>query len=413
MHRVRQAEIKASDERDRLNLILENVADPILVTDSAANIILMNDEAEQLFHGPRGGGHTYRVSQTIQQNDTKFTSFISEFAMTDERTRRERMSLTHPTTRVQLPVEVVSGKIQNDRNEPIAIVSVLHDLTQQAENEHLYEALKQLNAELEERIAAATADLAQQNEQLLWQSDELGKASKLKSDFLANMSHELRTPLNAVIGYSALLVDGIAGSLNSTQFDYITRSRAAAEHLLSLINDILDLSKIEAGKMPVRIERVRLPELIREVAEQVEPMVAMRDLDFSALVSPDTPVLETDKTKVKQILLNLLSNAVKFTNRGSVDLSVKRDGDSILLEVQDTGVGIKEEEMDAIWEDFRQLDQSRTRSFGGTGLGLSITRRLTQQLNGAVNVESTFGVGTRFTVRLPIVFKPQPSTTLA
>jgi PAS domain S-box-containing protein len=410
VHRVRQAEIKASDERDRLNLILENVADPILVTDSSANIILMNDEAEQLFHGPRGGGHTYRVSQTIRQNDTKFTSFISEFALTDDRTRRERMSLTHPTTRVQLPVEVVSGKIQNDRNEPIAIVSVLHDLTQQVENERLYEALKQLNGELEERITAATADLEQQNEQLMWQSDELGKASKLKSDFLANMSHELRTPLNAVIGYSALLVDGIAGALNPTQFDYITRSRAAAEHLLSLINDILDLSKIEAGKMPVHIERIRLPELIREVAEQVEPMVTSRDLGFAAVVAPDTPIVETDKTKLKQILLNLLSNAVKFTNRGSVHLSVRGDGDSILLEVRDTGVGIKDEEMDAIWEDFRQLDQSRTRSFGGTGLGLSITRRLTQQLNGTVDVESEFGVGTTFTVRLPITLRPQAAT---
>jgi signal transduction histidine kinase len=413
VHRVRQAEIKASDERDRLNLILENVADPILVTDSSANIILMNDEAEQLFHGPRGGGHTYRVSQTVRQNDTKFTSFISEFALTDERTRRERMSLTNPTTRVQLPVEVVSGKIWNDRNEAIAIVSVLHDLTQQVENERLYEALKQLNAELEERIEAATADLAQQNEQLVWQSDELGKANKLKSDFLANMSHELRTPLNAVIGYSALLVDGIAGPLNPTQFDYITRSRAAAEHLLSLINDILDLSKIEAGKMPVHIDRVRLPELIREVAEQVEPMITSRDLGFSAVVAPDCPVVETDKTKLKQILLNLLSNAVKFTNKGSVNLGVRHDGDGIVLEVHDTGVGIKEEEMDAIWEDFRQLDQSRTRSFGGTGLGLSITRRLTQQLNGSVTVTSEFGVGTTFIVRLPISIRAQATATLA
>jgi signal transduction histidine kinase len=116
---------------------------------------------------------------------------------------------------------------------------------------------------------------------------------------------------------------------------------------------------------------------------------------------------------VKQILLNLLSNAVKFTNRGSVTVTVRRDGDSIFLEVRDTGVGIKEEEMDAIWEDFRQLDQSRTRSFGGTGLGLSITRRLTQQLNGTVDVESEFGVGTTFTVRLPISLKLPASTTLA
>src|SRR5947208_4719329 len=154
-----------------------------------------------------------------------------------------------------MPVEVVSGKIPDERGEPMAIVSVLHDLTQQADNERLYEALKQLNSELEGRIEAATADLAQQNERLLWQSDELGKANKLKSDFLASMSHELRTPLNAVIGYSALLLDGIAGPLNPAQHDFVTRSRAAAQHLLSLINDILDLAKIEAGKMPVHVER--------------------------------------------------------------------------------------------------------------------------------------------------------------
>src|ERR1051326_7843970 len=173
VQRVRQAEVEATDERDRLNLILENVADPILVTDSLANIILMNDAAERLFHGPQGPTQSYRVSQAVRQNDTKFASFVSDFALTNERARRERMSLTHPTSSIELPVEVVSGKIRNDRGEPIAIVSVLHDLTQHAENERLYEALKQLNSELEGRIAEATADLAQQNQRLLWQSEEL------------------------------------------------------------------------------------------------------------------------------------------------------------------------------------------------------------------------------------------------
>ncbi len=402
IQRVRQAEIEATDERDRLNLILENVADPILVTDSAANTILMNEEAEQLFHGPKDAKQSYRVSQTVRQNDTKFTSFISDFALTNERTRRERMTLIHPASSVPLPIEVVSGKIRNERSEPIAIVSVLHDLTQQAENERLYEALKQLNGELEERIAAATSDLAQQNERLIWQSEELAKANKLKSDFLASMSHELRTPLNAVIGYSALLLDGIAGAMSGAQTDYVQRSRTAAQHLLSLINDILDLARIEAGKMPVYVEPVLLPEVVREVAQQVEPMVATRKLEFVTDVPPDIPEIETDKTKVKQILLNLLSNAVKFTNKGGVSVLVRADGDAVVLQVSDTGVGIRPEEISVIWEDFRQLDQSRTRSYGGTGLGLSITRRLTEQLGGEIAVSSVFGEGTTFAVRLPI-----------
>jgi PAS domain S-box-containing protein len=402
VQRVRQAEIEATDERDRLNLILENVADPILVTDSLANIILMNDEAEQLFHGPPGASRSHRASQAVRQNDMKFTSFVSDFVLTQDRTRRERMSLTQPKSGAELPVEVVSGKIRNDRGEPMAIVSVIHDRTQLAVNERLYEALKKLNNELEARIVAATTDLAQQNERLLWQSEELAKANKLKSDFLASMSHELRTPLNAVIGYSALLIDGIAGPLEEAQRDFVLRSRAAAQHLLSLINDILDLAKIESGKMPVHIEPVSLPELIDEVSKQMEPMIAARHLAFATEIAPECATIESDKTKVKQILLNLLSNAVKFTNRGTVRVTVRCDGDAVLLEVHDTGVGIKDEELDAIWEDFRQLDQSRTRSYGGTGLGLSITRRLTQQLGGQVSVQSTFGSGTTFTVRLPM-----------
>jgi PAS domain S-box-containing protein len=410
VQRVRQAEVEATDERDRLNLILENVADPILVTNGVANIILMNDAAERLFHGPQGTSQSYRVSQAVRQNDTKFTSFVSDFALTNERARRERMSLTHPTSRIELPVEVVSGKIRNDRGEPIAIVSVLHDLTQHVENERLYEALKQLNSELEGRIAEATADLAHQNQQLMWQSEELVKVNKLKSDFLASMSHELRTPLNAVIGYSALLMDGIKGELTEGQLDYVARSRTAAQHLLSLINDILDLSKIEAGKMPVSIERVAIPELINEVAQQVEQMVTAKNLAFSAEVSATCPFVDTDKTKVKQILLNLLSNAAKFTNRGSVRIAASCTTDSLVLEVSDTGVGIKPDEIHLIWEDFRQLDQSRTRSYGGTGLGLSITRRLTQQLGGEIAVHSVFGEGTTFSVRLP---RAIPSVTNA
>ena len=154
--------------------------------------------------------------------------------------------------------------------------------------------------------------------------------------------------------------------------------------------------------MPVYVEAVHMPELINEVAQQVEPMVTTKKLSFERSLGPDLPVVYTDKTKVKQILLNLLSNAIKFTNRGTITLSVDADTTWVRLAVADTGVGIKPDEMDAIWEDFRQLDQSRTRSHGGTGLGLSITRRLTQQLGGEVTVKSVFGEGTTFTVRLPL-----------
>src|SRR3954465_4694654 len=402
IQRVRQAEQKSSSERDRLNLILENVADPILVTDERSNIILMNDQAEILFEDRGGIPRGRREMQAIRGNDTKFTSFISEFAILDADARRERMVLINPRSGAELPVEVVSGKVRNERRETIAIVSVLHDLTKQVENERLYEALKQLNADLEGRIRDATADLAEQNARLQWQSQEVERANKLKSEFLASMSHELRTPINALIGYTALLLDGVLGEISQKQRDALTRGRAAAEHLLALINDILDLAKIEAGKMPLHVTEVGIRDVVLEVGQQIEPMVRKKQLTFNTEVAPDTPSLLTDRTKVKQVLLNLLSNAVKFTTKGNVTLRACKVPAGVQIEVIDTGIGIRPDDLQAIWEDFRQVDQSRTREFGGTGLGLSITRKLLDRLGGTVTVKSTYGEGSTFSVTLPL-----------
>ena len=406
VQRVRQAEISVRGERDRLNLVLKNVADPILVTDERSNIILMNDQAEQLFQMTEAEARTRRELTAVRGNDTKFTSFISEFALLDDDSRRERMTLVYPRTGMELPVEVVSGKVKNQRGEPIAIVSVLHDLTKQVENERLYEALKRLNSELENRIKEATADLAEQNARLQWQSQEVERANKLKSEFLASMSHELRTPINALIGYSSLLLDGVLGDVNPKQRDALARGRAAAEHLLALINDILDLAKIEAGKMPLRLEDVSLREVTLEVTQQIEPMVRKKQLEFEIDVDPDCPAIYTDRTKIKQVLLNLLSNAVKFTTKGRVSVETRCAADGVRIDVVDTGIGIRQSDLEAIWEDFRQVDQSRTREFGGTGLGLSITRKLLERLGGKVIVKSTYGEGSTFSVYLPLRVAP-------
>jgi PAS domain S-box-containing protein len=404
VQRVRLAEMKATSERDRLNLILENVADPILVTDERANIILMNEQAERLFQASETQQRSRRQLQAVRGNDMKFTSFVSEFALLDASSRRERTALVHPVSGNELPVEVVSGKIQNERGEPIAIVSVLHDLTKEVEIQRLYETLKTMNSELEERIRAATADLAEQNARLQWQSQEVERANRLKSEFLASMSHELRTPINALIGYSALLIEGVLGEVNDRQRDALTRGRAAAEHLLALINDILDLAKIEAGKMPLHVEEVSLRDVVSEVAQQIEPMVRKKQLEFVVDIGTDCPVLYTDRTKVRQVLLNLLSNAAKFTNRGRIAVVARcaASGEGVRVDVVDTGIGIREKDLQAIWEDFRQVDQSRTREYGGTGLGLSITRKLLDRLGGSVTVKSSYGEGSMFSVVLPL-----------
>ena len=400
-NRARVTEMEATRERDRLNLILNNVGDPILVTDDQAKIFLMNPQAEQLFEAPRGNADR-RQLQRVRENDTKFTTLISDFVLSPTNFRRERIALQQPREGRELPVEVLSGKVLNERGEPLAIVSVLHDLTRQVENEHLNQELTALNSSLEDRIRLATADLEAQNLKLQWQSNELERAYRLKSEFLANMSHELRTPINALIGYTALMLDRIYGELTSKQVEGLTRIQASAQHLLALINDILDLARIEAGKTPVRVEASELRPLLVEVAEQMEPLVKRKALEFRVNIEEHIPVVLTDPTKVKQIVLNLLSNAVKFTNRGFVSFGASRTGSDLVVQVSDSGSWIKPQNLDVIFEEFRQVDQSRTREYGGTGLGLSITRKLVSLLGGDLSVESEYGRGTTFVVRLPL-----------
>ena len=403
-NRSRAAEHGARRERDRLNIILENVSDPILVTDQHTQIVLMNREADRLFVVADDEAVDRRTRHEIQANDMQFTTIISHFMLRPEVRQVERLFIVDPQTHEELPVEVASSKILNDRGEPSAIVSVVHDLRQAEENERLARELRQLNDQLEDRIRRATVELEERNRRLEWQSRELQKASRLKSEFLANMSHELRTPINVILGYTSLMRERIYGELTDQQDEALSKTYHTSQHLLELINDILDLSKIEAGKMPLHPERVRVGDLIGELSETLQPLVRSKGLAYVAEMDDDLPDLRTDRTKLKQVLLNLLSNAVKFTQDGGVRIAVsavaREDASGIRIVVADTGIGIPPEHLDAIFEDFRQLDQSHTREYGGTGLGLSITRKLLSLLGGTVTVESDYGMGTRFTIEL-------------
>jgi signal transduction histidine kinase len=257
-----------------------------------------------------------------------------------------------------------------------------------------------------DQIQRSHEDLERQIAESRLLAERLDEANRAKADFLATMSHELRTPLNAVLGHTSLLLDRLFGEVTPQQIDSLERIRAAGQHLQALIDDILDLAKIEAGKMPLHLEEIPLREVLIEVAQQIEPMVRKKGLEATYRVAEDGMVVHTDRTKLKQILLNLLSNAVKFTHVGWVRLEATRHEDYVRIVVSDSGIGIKTEHLDAIWEDFRQIDQSRTREFGGTGLGLSITRKLLERLGGNVQVESTYGVGTTFTAWLPVRLAP-------
>ena len=303
-----------------------------------------------------------------------------------------------------MPVEAIAGKILSEHGELNAVVTILHDRREAIEKAELYEQLQQAADELERKIQAATADIAQQNELLRRQAIELEQASALKSQFLANMSHEFRTPLNAMLGYTSMLLQGVAGPLEAPVKRQLARVESNGRHLLTIINEILDISRIEAGRMPLQASKFKIYDLMSEVRAELDPIILRSKLTVTMQLERDLPQLVTDRQKVKQILVNLLSNAVKFTHHGGVTLSARRNARdrTIALAVTDTGIGISAADQDRIFEDFRQLDNTPTRAYGGTGLGLSICRRLAQMLDGRISVQSQVGKGSTFTLTLPI-----------
>ncbi len=230
-------------------------------------------------------------------------------------------------------------------------------------------------------------------------------ASRVKSSFLANMSHELRTPLNAIIGYSEILLEDATDRDDKASMGDLEKIQAAGKHLLGLINDILDLSKIEAGRMDVYLEHVFLARLVDEVKTIVDPMMKKNGNKLTIECPPDIGSLQTDLTKLKQSIINLLSNAAKFTKEGTVTLRLSRqdlDGAPwVKFEVADSGIGMTEEQLGRLFQAFTQADSSTTRNFGGTGLGLTITRHFCAMLGGSIDVKSTPGQGSTFTIVLP------------
>jgi PAS domain S-box-containing protein len=232
----------------------------------------------------------------------------------------------------------------------------------------------------------------------------LQDANRLKSEFLATMSHELRTPLNGIIGFSEFLIDEKAGTLNARQKEYLTDVLASGRHLLRLINDVLDLSKIEAGKMDLAPESFSLAAAIDEVCAVVSPIAQAKSISLSRKVSEEVTTVTLDRHRFMQILYNLLSNALKFTNAGGeVSLRLDREGNALRLQVTDTGIGIAAEDLPKLFFEFKQLESGTGRRHDGTGLGLVLTKRLAELHGGSVRVQSEVGKGSTFTVKLPLI----------
>jgi signal transduction histidine kinase/CheY-like chemotaxis protein len=256
---------------------------------------------------------------------------------------------------------------------------------------------------------ATQSALAIQNARLFREieakSRELEVASRHKSEFLANMSHELRTPLNAIIGYSEMVQEEAEGLGAEGLVPDLKKINSAGKHLLELINSVLDLSKIEAGKMELYLETFSVADMVRDIAGVVQPLAAKRSNRLEVRCDEGAGTMRADVTKVRQALFNLLSNACKFTERGTVSLTVGRDstsaGEWLAFEVKDTGIGITPEQMTRLFHEFSQADAEVTRRYGGTGLGLALSRRLCRMMGGDISLESEAGRGSTFTIRLP------------
>jgi signal transduction histidine kinase len=254
--------------------------------------------------------------------------------------------------------------------------------------------LQEAHQELEDRVRERTAELAVAKE-------AAEAADRIKSAFLATMSHELRTPLNSIIGFTGILMQELPGPLNAEQKKQMGMVSGSAEHLLALINDVLDISKIEAGQMKIAAEPFDPAEALRNAVRTARPLAEKKGLALEEAYAGEAR-LTGDRRRFEQVALNLLSNAIKFTEKGSVRASCSAGDGDVAVRVEDTGIGIRPGDMDKIFKPFRQIDTGTSRQYEGTGLGLSICKKLAELMGGAITVESEYGRGSAFTVTLPL-----------
>ncbi len=288
------------------------------------------------------------------------------------------------------------------------VLAMIRDITGRKEAEA---ALKELNTNLEHKVAERTGEL--QSALVLAEA-----ADRIKSAFLATMSHELRTPLNSIIGFTGIVLQGLAGPLNPEQTKQLGMVRSSALHLLDLINDVLDLSKIEAGQLEVRPGPFPLRDSLEHVAALVKPLAEKKGLLLNIVIPPDLGEMVSDRRRVEQILINLMTNAIKFSEQGCVTISAEllaacgspadsRLCPAFLIRVQDTGIGIKPEDLTSLFQPFRQVDSGISRQHEGTGLGLAICRKLAGLLGGEISATSEVAKGSTFSVNIPVK-KPSP-----
>ena len=297
---------------------------------------------------------------------------------------------------------LASGTTRDFEEQAPFLQTLSNEMAIGLQNALFYEELQRYADKLEQRVAKRTAQLEEKTKELEQANSQLKRADQLKSVFLASMSHELRTPLNSIIGFTGILLMELAGKLNDEQKKQLKMVKNSADHLLNLINDILDISKIEAGRVDLSLKKFLLDDVINEVTEIFSNQAAQKGLELIVNI-PGKIVLFSDMRRLKQILINLVSNAVKFTDQGRITVtSTVLPDERIEISVADTGIGIKEESMDKLFNPFQQVDMNPTKQFEGTGLGLYLCKSLVTLLGGEITAQSQYKKGSVFTFILPL-----------
>ena len=399
---VRELELKhkleITESEARFSDIVESMMDAIVVFDTDGRISLFNAAAERMFGLPADDsvGRDVRelVPEPLKQESLDRICQASESAQAraDATPSQHLVSLTGLRSNgEEFPIEATASCLDVGGKRTYTLI--VRDISERKRAE----AALQAQAESLER---AMMELKGLNDELADRQAELERAMAARSRFYASMSHELRTPINAVLGYSTLLLENIYGPLNEKQAEGITRTHKAAKHLLELVNDVLDLSKIEAGKIDLRLQPVYFPALLEDLFVTVRPLADQYGSELTLEHDGEPAKVISDPRRLRQILLNLLSNAIKFGNGKPIHVGSRpRDDGGIEVDVTDRGIGIPTEDLDKIFDEFVQL--GKTQLTEGTGLGLPISRRLAELLHGGLEVESEVGRGSTFRLRLP------------